>query len=177
MTTIKDDLIQIAMQKVQESGINSLTIRELGETVGIKSSSVMYHFKSKNGLLQELIKSYRKEFGIYLEELNTKYDDQFTRLDKFIDAFEMPLKDGKFCLAGVFAAENKSLDLTTAQLTGDFFVFVEDWISLNLIGCENPKEMAGVILSSLEGAMMLDKLNENTERLDGVRRWIKSLPI
>lgn len=177
MRTIKEDLIQIAMQTVQKSGINSLTIRELGNTVGIKSSSVMYHFKSKDGLLQELIKSYSNKFVIYLDELNTKYKDQATRLDKFVDAFEMALKEDKLCLAGVFATENKNLDLVTAQLTAEFFVYTEDWIASNLTKCRNSKQMAGIILSSLEGAMMLDKLNCSTERLDGVRRWIKSLTI
>jgi len=175
MSTIKEDLVQIATQTVQKSGINSLTIRELGETVGIKSSSVMYHFKSKDGLLQELIKSYTEGFVHYLDALNNEYTDKSVRLDKFVDVFESVLKDEKFCLAGVFASQNKNLDTVTAQKTLDFFEYAQNWIASNLNDETNSIQTAGVVISSLEGAMMLDKLDGTTTRLNSVRQWIKSL--
>ena len=175
MSTIKEDLIQIATQKVQRSGINSLTIRELGESVGIKSSSVMYHVKSKDGLLQEMIKSYSEGFVNYLEIINNENTDKGVRLDKFVDVFESALKEEKFCLAGVFASENKMLDSATAKITSDFFEYAQNWIALNLKEESCSLQMAGVIISSLEGAMMLDKLNGTTDCLKAVRLWIKSL--
>ena len=175
MSTIKEDLVRLATQKVQNSGINSLTIRELGESVGIKSSSVMYHVKSKDFLLQEMIKSYSDGFVLYLETLNKENHDKAIRLDKFVDIFESELRNDKFCLAGMFASENKILDDATAKITSDFFEYAKNWIAQNLKDELNTMQMSSVIITSLEGAMMLDKLNGTTKYLSAVRVWIKSL--
>lgn len=180
MSKIKEDLIQIAMQTVQKSGIHALTIRELGEAVGIKSSSVMYHFKSKDGLIQELINSYSQSLIKYLEELNNTDLNSKDKLLKFVDIFETTLKDNKFCLAGMLASQNDNLDLITKEKTKEFFTYAENWIYETLINKETLKSdmdlklTAKVIISSLEGAMMLDKLDESSQRLNAIKEWIKS---
>ena len=61
MNETKEKLIKIAITTIQKYGINGLTIRALGNTVGIKSSSVLYHFNNKDGLLNELIKVYNEK--------------------------------------------------------------------------------------------------------------------
>jgi len=175
MSEVKDKLIQVAMQTIQKSGINSLTMRELGEAVGIKSSSVMYHFKNKDGLIEILLQTYSDVFFKYLDELDRSYQDKKERLDKFVDIFEGVLDEDKFCLCGMLAAENESLDETTSQNTKDFFQRTQKWIALNLDGQNNSAEMAMVIISSLEGALLLDKLDAKSKRINAVRIWIKSL--
>jgi len=175
MSDIKDKLINIAMDTIQRSGINSLTMRELGEAVGIKSSSVMYHFKNKDGLIEALLKTYSKGFFEYLEEINRTYKDKKTRLDKFVDIFESVFEDDKFCLCGMLAAENESLDDLISQNTQNFFQETQKWISANLENNKNADEIAMVIISSLEGALLLDKLDSHSARINAVRLWIKSL--
>jgi len=175
MNNIKEDLIKIATNTVQKSGINALTIRNLGVSVGIKSSSVMYHFKSKDGLLYELINNYADGFSQYLENLSLEYEDPKTRLLKFVDVFEAVLKDGKFCLGGMLASQNDSLDILTKEKTKSFFKEAEKWIAKTIEDKENSSSLAKVIISSLEGAMLLDKLDEQTQRLDAVRSWLKNL--
>lgn len=175
MSTIKEDLIQIAMKKIQISGIHSLTMRELGETVGIKSSSVMYHFKSKDGLIQEIINTYSEGFILYLEELNKMNLEPKDKLDKFVDIFESNVKENKFCLAGMLASQKDNIDETSVEKTRKFFNYAQEWVSKNLRNSENSQDLAKIIISSLEGAMMLDKLDEKTERLNAVRVWIKTL--
>jgi len=175
MNTVKDKLIEIATDTVQKSGINALTMRELGDAVGIKSSSVMYHFKSKDGLMYELVSSYSEGFTLYLEELTKTYTDPQTRLLKFIDIFEDVLKDGKFCLCGMLASQNENLDILTRDKTREFFDASEVWVEKALTKEQNDVSLAKVIISSLEGAMLLDKLDEKTQRLNAVRTWLKSL--
>ncbi|NQY93129.1 MAG: TetR/AcrR family transcriptional regulator [Campylobacteraceae bacterium] len=175
MTTVKEQLIKIATNTVQKSGINALTMRELGDAVGIKSSSVMYHFKSKDGLICELVNSYSEGFTLYLEELSNTYNDPKTRLLKFVDIFEEVLKDGKFCLCGMLASQNENLDDLTRDKTRSFFTASEIWVSQALNDEQNEAYLAKVIISSLEGAMLLDKLDEKTQRLDAVRAWLKTL--
>lgn len=175
MSEVKDKLIQIAMQTIQKSGINSLTMRELGEAVGIKSSSVMYHFKNKDGLIETLLQTYSEGFFTYLDELNRTCLDKKQRLNKFVDIFEGVLNEDKFCLCGMLAAENESLDKTTSQNTQNFFQETQKWIASNLEDEVNSEEMAMVIISSLEGALLLDKLDAKAQRLNAVRSWIRRL--
>ena len=175
MDTVKDKLIEIATDTVQKSGINALTMRELGNAVGIKSSSVMYHFKSKDGLMYELVSSYSEGFTLYLENLTKKYSDPQTRLHKFIDIFEDVLKDGKFCLCGMLASQNENLDILTRDKTREFFAVSEVGVEETLTKEQNDVLLAKVIISSLEGAMLLDKLDEKTQRLNAVRAWLKTL--
>jgi len=175
MSEVKDKLINIAMNTIQKSGINSLTMRELGDAVGIKSSSVMYHFKNKDGLIEILLQTYSDFFFNYLDELNRTYSDKKQRLDKFVDIFEGVLNEDKFCLCGMLAAENESLDERTSQNTQNFFQEAQKWISANLQNQTNADEMAMIIISSLEGALLLDKLDASTARIKAVRTWIKSL--
>jgi len=174
MSDIKDKLIQIAMNTIQKSGIHSLTMRELGEAVGIKSSSVMYHFKNKDGLIDALLQNYSDVFFTYLSDLNKIYTNKKERLDKFVDVFEGALKEDKFCLCGMLASEKASLDDLTAHNTQEFFQKIQIWISDNLEG-PSKDEMAMVIISSLEGALLLDKLDSKQERITAVRIWIKTL--
>jgi len=175
MSEVKEKLINIAMSTIQTSGINSLTIRELGEAVGIKSSSVMYHFKNKDGLIETLLQTYSEFFFKYLDELNLTYGDKKERLDKFVDIFEGVLQEGKFCLCGMLASENESLNEHTSENTQNFFKETQKWIAANLQDQSNADEMAMVIISSLEGALLLDKLDAQSKRIHAVRSWIKSL--
>ncbi|PHR72311.1 MAG: hypothetical protein COA66_06240 [Arcobacter sp.] len=174
MNTMREDLIQIATKKIQESGINSLTMRDLGKTVGIKASSVMYHFNSKDELLHELIKTYSEGFVVYLNKINEENLDKKVRLNKFINIFELLFQEDKICLAGMFAVQNKNLDSNTIDKTSDFFAFAQTWLASNL-DVKDSMQIAKVIVSSLEGALMLDKLNKNKECLAAVKIWIKNL--
>lgn len=172
---MKNELIKIATQIVQKSGIHSLTIRELGQTVGIKSSSVMYHFKSKDGLIYELINSYSELFKEYLDSLNQEYNDPKIRIEKFIEVFENTLHNDKFCLAGMLASQNENIDNKCRKKTSEFFDYAQEFITKNLKNKENASELAKVIISSLEGSMMLDKLEKNSNRLNATKDWILTL--
>jgi len=175
MNEIKENLIQIATNTVQESGISALTMRELGEAVGIKSSSVMYHFKSKDGLLLELVNSYNSTFTQFLDEITRTHEQAIVRLLKLVDILESILKEGKFCLCGMLASQSTSLDLETKETIRKFFQASQQWVATTLNHRDDADVLAMVVISSLEGAMLLDKLDEQTQRIEAVRTWVKSL--
>ena len=51
---MKEKLISIATDTVQRAGVHAITMRNIGSAAGIKSSSVMYHFKNKMGYFRKL---------------------------------------------------------------------------------------------------------------------------
>ncbi len=103
MSEIREKLIKNAINTIQKYGIHKLTIRELGKAVDIKSSSVMYHFKSKDILMTELVKAYSEQFYIYLDEINQNTSDPKERINKLIDLYEGTIRDEKLCLCGMIA--------------------------------------------------------------------------
>jgi TetR/AcrR family transcriptional repressor of nem operon len=175
VSNIREELIKIATSTIQKSGIHKLTIRDLGNAVNIKSSSVMYHFKNKDGLMYELVKTYNENFFTYLNEINKKYANPKKRLDKLVDLFEDVLNEDKLCLCGMLASESDNLDVLSKEQTKDFFTNLEKWIEDNLNLIKIDKNLAKVIVSSLEGAMLVDKLESTNIRMKAVRQWLKNL--
>ncbi|NQY94025.1 MAG: TetR/AcrR family transcriptional regulator, partial [Campylobacteraceae bacterium] len=80
MNATKEKLINIAINTIQKYGINGLTIRDLGNAVGIKSASVLYHFNNKDGLLNELIKVYNENFFLLLKDIEKKHSNPLDRI-------------------------------------------------------------------------------------------------
>lgn len=173
--SIKDDLIKIATKTIQKSGIHKLTMRDLATATNIKSSSVMYHFKSKDGLLYELTKIYNDSFFDFLENINIQNKDPKERLYLLIDIFQSVLSEDKLCLCGMLASESDSLDFMTKEYVSTFFEKLNLWVEENLELININKDFSKIIVSSLEGAMLIDKLNQKNDNLNAVRVWIKSL--
>jgi len=175
VSNIKEDLIKIATKTIQKSGVHGLTMRELGSAVNIKSSSVMYHFKNKDGLMYELVKIYNDDFFNYLEKINRESSEVKDRLDKLVDIFESVLLEDKLCLCGMLASENDSLDITTKNQVRDFFLRLNSWIEENLSLLNKDLSLSKVIVSSLEGSMLIDNLEDKNSHINAVRKWIKSI--
>ena len=175
MNATKEKLINIAINTIQKYGINGLTIRDLGNAVGIKSASVLYHFNNKDGLLNELIKVYNENFFLLLNDIDKKHNNPLDRIDELVSVFESVLSEDKICLCGMLASDNEILDDITKNQTENFFDEVEKWIEKNILELGLDKNLSKIIISSLEGAMLIDKLNNKSERLKAVRVWIKTL--
>lgn len=175
MSEIREKLLKNAIDTIQKSGIHKLTMRELGNAVGIKSSSVMYHFKSKDDLVTELVKIYNEQFFNYLEEINQKTSNPLERINQLIDLYEASLKDEKLCLCGVIATESDNLNETTKMLVVEFFNHIEKWIEKNIILLNKDKSLAKVILSGLNGAMLIDNINEHKiNYLNAIRSMVNN---
>lgn len=150
-------------------------MRDLGEAVGIKSSSVMYHFKSKDGLMQEIASSYTDVFFDRLRDLEVRSPEPAARLQGLVDIFEEALSADKMCLCGMLAADSSQLDDRAEATVKRFFARMEEWVAEQLDGAGVTGVSAQLIVSSLEGAMLLDKLGSQPERLQVVRGWLASL--
>lgn len=173
MSSVKQQMIDIATETARKGGVQAITMRDLGEAVGIKSSSVMYHFKNKNGLLLAIVDSYSRLFFEHLERLDS--ESPRNRLMGLTDLFEEALNTDRMCLCGMLAADSSQLDNTTRASTRNFFSRMETWVRNALIEAGNDKHAAPLIVSSLEGAMLLDRMEENNERLNAVRDWLRAL--
>jgi len=175
MSSTKERMIAIATETAQKAGVRAITLRELGDAVGIKSSSVMYHFRSKDGLLQEIANSYLDLFFLRLKAIERTFPDPGQRLQALVDLFEEALIANKMCLCGMLAAESAELDHETQATTRRFFRRLEAWVADQLKEAGTDPVLAPLIVSGLEGAMLLDRLDGKNARLQVVRNWLMTL--
>lgn len=172
MADNRERLEQAALAAVQRGGIKGLSFRTLADDVGIKSSSVHYHFPEKSDLARALIERYSREFFSLLAEIESKRWGLPRKLKAFVGIFEDVAGNDKLCLCGMMAAEFEQLDKANRELLGLYFENTEKWLADLLEAHEaeleptiSPQMLAKSLLSGLEGALLVDRVIGNNQRI------------
>ena len=123
------------------------------EDVGIKSSSVHYHFPTKGDLAEALARRYTKRAAERLGEPDGLAPGEgAVRVSAlFRDAL---LIDDRMCLCGLFGAERDALPPSVAAAVADFFRLILDYLDRAPKAGERNEEPAAM-LARLEGALIL----------------------
>ena len=66
----KDKILDTALQLFSAFGYDAVSIRDICGEVGIKESSLYYHFKNKQDILDSLIKKFEDKVNTLLKPLN-----------------------------------------------------------------------------------------------------------
>lgn len=178
----RDEITALATQAVQRSGLHSVSFRQLADEIGIKSSSVHYHFPTKPDLAEALIKDYTDNFLQTLQEIERAQVSLLDQLDALVEVFESVIKEQNLCLCGMMATELTGLDENTQNALRNFFAVTESWVARAFERHQptlkiqmSPEQLAQVFVSSLEGAMLLDRADEDNKRLGAVRALARAL--
>jgi TetR/AcrR family transcriptional repressor of nem operon len=179
MSQKKQEIIQIASDLLQKGGVNGFSFRDLAEAVGVKSSSVHYHFANKNDLFLAIIINFRNDFSEQLQDLESQSDSVYETISKLIDVFESQLVQENFCLCGMLAADQKHLDQKVIDELNNTFDTLHAWLS-QVIKKDSPttipaEALAKLIISSLEGSLLIDRVSKETKSFDALRLSLKSL--
>ena len=81
MSETRAQLKHIAIDQIQQANLAAASFRELGKAAGIKSSSVHYHFQSRERLLTELLQDYDLKFFSELDAATAGTHRPRQRLD------------------------------------------------------------------------------------------------
>jgi len=175
----RQKLEEAALHSVQHGGLKALSFRTLAEEIGIKSSSVHYHFPDKSDLAKTLIERYSEEFFRTLGEIENKNWGLRRKIKAFIDIFEGVAKQNKLCLCGMMASEVEQLDESNRLLLLKYFVDTENWLAQlfsenqDALRTElNSRALARSVLAGLEGALLLDRVVGDNQRLKAHRDLI-----
>ena len=150
--------------------------------MAVKSSSVHYHFPTKHHLAASLVQDYTDAFASRLTAIEQNHTTLPAKLEALVDIFADVLQGNDLCLCGMMAAEVTALDGTTRKALQGFFELTEDW--LKDILPHKPKrgllalardDVARVFLAGLEGAILIDRVEEGHARLDAMRALARSL--
>ena len=122
----REEILAIARTVAQSHGYNGLSFRELAKAVGVKSSSIHYHFATKEALGAALARRYRDDARAELGEPADARDGLAMLIGNFRLALE---RDNRMCLCGLMAAEYDDLpDSVKAEVRG-FADDVVGWLS------------------------------------------------
>ncbi len=182
MAQNREKLEAAAQEMVQHKGMSGLSFRTLAAEVGIKSSSVHYHFPEKSDLGSALIQRYSSEFFAQLDVIAGRDDTLNAKIKSFIDIFEEVGRQNKLCLCGMMAAEYEQLSSSNRQLLCDYFDNTEKWLIKQLEAhkedyesTSNRKVIARMIMSSLEGALLLDRIQGGARHIGAQRGVINQI--
>ncbi|WP_298845183.1 TetR/AcrR family transcriptional regulator [uncultured Roseobacter sp.] len=173
MSDTRTRILDLANQLTQSRGFNGFSYLDLAAEIGIKNSSIHYHFKAKSDLALAMVDRHRETTAESFARLDHDIDDPRERLLSVVRYFEADLRDGKICLCGMMAAELQSVSEEVRRELALYFRKFQDWLSKQLseMGYSDPPRAALQFLSALEGSLLLARLQGDVtvvgQALDG----------
>lgn len=163
----RERILEVGEAMVRQHGLNGVSFRDLADAIGVKSASVHYHFPTKDDFLLVLARRYCSRFleaaegalasGKSIPEKVRGYSNLF------LNAFA---QDGRMCLCGILAAEAADLSDPVRKEIASFF---DANIGL-LKGVLGDASEARFVVTSLEGAMLMARVDRSPQHLESAAR-------
>ena len=178
-TSHRERILTEGLRVVHERGFANASVRDIVGAAGVPQGSFTNHFVSKEAFgLEILERYYRSVAAIIAETLRNDGRPPLARLAAYVDAIEDQLSGDEMrcgCLFGNFAAEVSDHSEPIRRRVVEIFAEVRDSISYCLRAAvaagelnanRDCDELAGFILSSLEGAILLSKAYRSPAPID-----------
>ena len=158
---------------MQRRGFNAFSYADVAKELKITTASLHYHFAGKGALGQALIERYAERFMQALDVIDAKQDDPIAKLHAYADLYAGVLNGKRMCLCGMLAAEYSTLPKPMRDAVLRFFDDNEVWLakvasegrdSGSLTFAGEPLEAARLLLSGLEGAMLVARPYDDVAR-------------
>ncbi len=182
MADKRGEIEKVATQAIRRDGFKSVSFRTLADEVGVKSSSVHYHFRTKDDLAEAVIRSYTEAFSDALEAIDRRETTLVGKVDAFNALFADVVSHDDICLCGMMAAEVTSLGDAARSALREFFRVSEDWLESvfeahagELTSELSPGDLARIFLAGLEGATLVDRIDSRGDRLAAYRALTRAL--
>src|SRR5262245_26305601 len=172
-------ILDVAENLVQVRGFNAFSYADVAKAVGIRKASLHHHFATKADLGAALVLRYRRAFLDALRGIEADADDGLERLERYADLYGKVLRDGRMCMCGMLASDIATLPPTMRDSIAEFFAENEAWLERVLARGKKRGElafqgsadsMAALIVSSLEGAMLVARGSGDLDRFEHVVR-------
>lgn len=170
-------ILIIAERLVQTRGFNGFSYADISVEVGISKASLHYHFPTKAALGKSLIQRYEREFLAALAEIDKRHDHALDKLTAYAAIYSQALQADRMCLCGMLAADYATLPAAMREGVRRFFVANATWLTnvlsrgrakRELAFQGKPPETAHLLVSILEGAMLLARADKNIDRFRSI---------
>jgi TetR/AcrR family transcriptional repressor of nem operon len=153
-----------AERRMQQGGFGGFSFREIAADVGIKSSSVHYHFPTKEDLAAAVIRRWA-EYTSELIDKELKKDPDPVRV--WTKAFRgTAFSEAHMCPCTVLGAASQDLPKQVAKEVKGFFKMCQD----KLVAEGLSPSKAAEVLSTITGALVLANALGDTAEYDRATR-------
>lgn len=176
-------ILDVAERLAQTRGFNGFSYADIACEVGITKASLHYHFATKAELGRRLIERYSGGFQDALNRITRDRHNPQTRLHAYVKIYAEVLAEKRMCLCGMLAAEYATLPEPMQHALRTFFAINEGWVARLLEdgqreGCfalqGQATEAASMLLSALEGAMLVARASADSTKFDSAARLLLS---
>jgi TetR/AcrR family transcriptional repressor of nem operon len=162
MNDVAVAIMDAAERRMRIGGLAGFSFREVAADVGIKSSSVHYHFPTKENLAAAVIRRYTDHVA---EVIDQQFELEPDPIRVWIEVFRGTLfSDDRMCPATVLGAA--ALDLppeVAAEVKGYFRMAINKLVREGL-----PENRATQFLSTLVGALVISNALDDPTAYDRV---------
>ncbi len=168
-------ILDSAESLVQVRGFNGFSYADVAAELAVTKASLHYHFPGKAELGRALIVRYATRFNAALAGIDASGADAPTMLSAYARLYADVLRGQRMCLCGMLAAEYQTLPEPMREAVLGFFDENETWVERVLIQGRDqgtlafagePREAARLIVSALEGAMLVARPYGDVERFE-----------
>ncbi len=162
---VQTDILDVAEAIVRQHGFNGFDIDDVAARLNLDRAEIIQHFSSKDDLVRVLAERYAARFLEQARAVLRQPGTVSDRIAAYGELFRNSYQDdGKMCLCGILAAESTDIPRPVRKIIADFFR-----VNIELLEeATQKKQEARLILSSLEGAILLARANENIGPLNDV---------
>lgn len=147
---MREQILAAAEKRARVGGYNGFSFRDLAEDVGVKSSSVHYHFPTKADLGAALAHRYTEHAKTRLGEPEGLSPEEATARVTLLFRDALLVED-RMCLCGLFGAERDTLPPAVEAAVAGFFQMLLAFLGAS-VGEGIP---AAQLLAQLEGGLIL----------------------
>jgi TetR/AcrR family transcriptional repressor of nem operon len=180
-------ILDIAERLLQTRGYNAFSYADIAQSLHITKASLHYHFPTKAELGKHLIERYERAFLQALADIDKTSANVNEKLWRYVGLYADVLRNDRMCLCGMLAAEYATLPKPMKAGLTHFFNENENWLvailerdqamkKLRFTG--SARELAQLLIGSLEGAMMLARSYGDVHRFElSAERLLASLGV
>jgi TetR/AcrR family transcriptional regulator, transcriptional repressor for nem operon len=174
-------ILDIAERLLQTRGYNAFSYADIAQSLHITKASLHYHFPTKAELGKRLIERYKYAFLEALAEIDRSGAGAGEKLRRYVGLYVDVLRDDRMCLCGMLAAEYATLPKPMKAELKQFFDDNERWLvavlqqgqadkTLHFNG--TPRDVARLVVGSLEGAMMIARSYDDVARFQATAQQL-----
>jgi TetR/AcrR family transcriptional repressor of nem operon len=168
-------LIATAEALVRKRGYAGFSYADVADAAGLRKASIHYYFPTKEDLGVALIESYRKRYDAALAAIWEESELAAVRISAYARLYREAFGQDEGCLCGVLACERDILPRRLRDGITQFFEAHLSWLERileagirsgtvrrDIDACAHAK----LVLSALQGALMLGHISGSAEGLD-----------
>jgi TetR/AcrR family transcriptional repressor of nem operon len=183
----RERILDVAQDLVQRVGANAMSYQDLSAAIGITKPSIHHHFPTKAALLEQLVRRYSATFLGVVDRILASDANGMAKLQRYCALFEATITESageQACPCGMLGAEAATLGDRTLERLRDFYAANDERLreileagrrdgSIRFEG--DAADAASLIFASLEGALMVARVQDGAEGFRAIVRQLHRL--